>query len=245
MLLACLFAADCLAATTGVKPLSAYELTYGGRAQGFDIKTVRKLEYKGERYTLRQTSSAMMMQTTELSEFSVDAPGNFTPHSFLYQRKILGNNRVRQTFFYPARKLAIYTDNNGTPQHVTLPADTYDVFSYQEKLRQELQASQNRFLQRSLNVLERDKVRQHSYRHVANVWLRTPLGYLRTQKIERVRENSEKSTTIWLARDWDYVIVKITHRETGEPDYTMKLTGGTVGSRLIQGLKEIPLKPGK
>lgn len=59
-------------------------------------------------------------------------------------------------------------------------------------------------------IVDGDEVEEHVYRIVGNESIVTPAGVLSTVKLERVRESSSKrKTTIWLAKDWQYLLVKL------------------------------------
>jgi len=59
-------------------------------------------------------------------------------------------------------------------------------------------------------IVDGDKIEEHLYRIVDNEAMVTPVGVLNTVKLERMRESSSKrKTTIWLAKDWQYLLVKL------------------------------------
>lgn len=59
-------------------------------------------------------------------------------------------------------------------------------------------------------IVDGDSIEEHIYRIVGDESITTPVGVLSTVKLERVRESSSKRrTTIWLAKDWQYLLVKL------------------------------------
>lgn len=221
--------------------LQTYDIEYQTKARGFNIKTISKLEKTDGMFKLSLIASTMMMQTSEVSTFSVNEKGTFSLHSLTYQRKILGNNKFQKTDFYPKKKTAIYQPEGETAEKIALPGEIYDTLNYQEKLRLNLILSQGKTSALSFKVLEKNRIREYNFRITGSEWLPTKQGYLETIKIERVRDNSTKKTTTWLAKKWDYAVVKVQHKKEGEPEYLLTMMKGTVGNKDIRGLEKLPV----
>ena len=59
-------------------------------------------------------------------------------------------------------------------------------------------------------ILDGDEIEEHTYRITARETVATPLGDIATIRLERVRAaTSKRKTTIWLAPDWQYLLVKL------------------------------------
>lgn len=218
-------------------PLQTYDIEYQTKARGFTIKTLRKLDNKGAYFELSQITSTLMMQTSEKSTFSVNEKGEFSQRSFTYERKIMGNNKSHKTDYFPAKKTATFQIKGEKAKQVTVPAEIYDIFSYQEKLRQALVASQGKTTNFTFNVLERNRVRQYQFKQTGTERIATKLGEIDTVRIERVRDNSTKKTTTWLAKNFGYIVVKVQHKQEGEPEYQLNIVKGIFDNRDIIGVK--------
>ena len=46
------------------------------------------------------------------------------------------------------------------------------------------------------------------------------------------KEKKNRDTIFWLARDWDYVLIKLSHREKNET-YTLEIMSGSVSDEII------------
>ncbi len=230
----------CLSLPVFALPLQSYNIEYQTKARGFTIKTVRKLENKGSNFELNQITSSMMMQTAEKSTFSVNDKGIFSPIAYTYQRKILGNNRSHQADFFPKKKSVTFQEKGKKNKEVSIPAEIYDIYSYQEKLRQELITSQGKTANFTFNVLERSRVREYQFKQTGSERIPTKLGDIDTVKIERVRNDSTKKTTTWLAKDFGYIVVKVQHKQEGEPEYQLNIVKGTFNNQEITGSKTVP-----
>jgi len=63
--------------------------------------------------------------------------------------------------------------------------------------------------------------------------LKTPLGPLNTVVIERVTQSESKYTKIWLASDWDHLIVRLEKMDRGETQEMVITSGSLNGTPLI------------
>jgi hypothetical protein len=221
--------------------LTPYNVEYETKAQGFTLKTIRKIEKKDKLYELSQITSAMLMQTRETSTFSISDIGKFIPHAFIYQRKIFGNNKTREITFYPKKNIAHYYEKKEKSVDVATPNDVYDVLSYQEKIRLILQSAKTTPNHLTFSVIERTRIRDYEFNFTGSEILETSLGYFDTLKIERDRDDSAKKTIVWLAKDWNYVIVKVLHKEEKEPDYILNIVEGSLDKKPIKGIPQPPL----
>ena len=114
-------------------------------------------------------------------------------------------------------------------------AGVLDKLSYSVRLAQDLrQPGVSEFHYR---VLDEDEIKEHIYRVLAEEVLSTPLGKLNTVKVERVREDdSPRSTTVWLARDWDYLLVRLEQVSRSGTKTELMLESATVADSEVKGL---------
>ena len=62
--------------------------------------------------------------------------------------------------------------------------------------------------------------------------LDTAIGPLNTVLVQRVREDKDRTTKIWLASDWDYLAVQLEQIENGE-SHEMKIINGQVNNQPV------------
>ncbi len=230
-LLITLFVFCSSALSIDIKP---YEIQYQSTVRGFNIKTVRKLENKDNQFELKQTISAMMMSTEEVSTFKI-SNNNIIPLSYIYDRDIFGHSTTRINLFQYDLKTATYQDEDSPARGIKLEGDVYDPINAIIPIRLQLMEKNGHNQVSSIQVLEKKRIRELTYNILGTEWLETPLGYMETLKVERLRNKKEKHTTIWLAKDWDYVVVKISHMEPDEQVYHMNIVKGTIGDKTITG----------
>ena len=67
----------------------------------------------------------------------------------------------------------------------------------------------------SYTVIIRSSIRDYRYQRLGEEDMETALGVLRVVKLERVRDNSDRETTLWLAPELNYQPVLLRQKEDG------------------------------
>ena len=65
-------------------------------------------------------------------------------------------------------------------------------------------------------VVDREQLEAHRYRALGEETVQVPAGKLRAIKVERLRENSDRTTTLWFGLEQGLVPVRIVQRDEGE-----------------------------
>lgn len=87
-----------------------------------------------------------------------------------------------------------------------------------------------------LNVIDEDKIKEYHYRLLGEEALETDLGIFNTLKYLRVRgEESKRVTHLWLAKDWEYLVVQI-QQKTRLKTFQINLLQATVNGRKLTAL---------
>jgi hypothetical protein len=90
--------------------------------------------------------------------------------------------------------------------------------------------------------MSRGKVKTYDYEVIKSEILMTALGPLNTTKVRRVvSKDKKRETVIWMATDWNYLIVKLVHSEKGE-SHQLDISNGQVGGKKIATAKAIEEK---
>lgn len=171
------------------------------------VHTLKKLS--DGQFQLRTHAQALFI---DLTETAVIEWQNCHSQSITYDysRQIFNKKHAyQQRFFY----------NNQQPKHanylhdgknLTIPLNTSvdDRLLSQLKVRCRVKAGEKKF---TLKVLDKDQIKTQSFKVIGNEKLKLPIGEINSLKVERLREPNSKSkrtTRVWLAPHWDYVVVK-------------------------------------
>lgn len=181
---------------------------------------------------LHQVTSPMI-QLTESSQFSVQ-DGQVSPSHYSYLQSTLSKKSRVEIEFDLAQQQAINSAEK-EPISITLPDHSLDKLNYQLQLRNDLM--QDKAIG-PYAVVDKKRIKTYRFEHLGEERVTTPLGQFNAVKLRRQRkESSSRETVIWLAKDWDYLMLKIQQNENGK-SYEILLAEGQLDGAPIQGLEE-------
>ena len=83
-------------------------------------------------------------------------------------------------------------------------------------------------------VVNRGKHKTYQIKIIGEEVIDSPVGKLNTVKLSRSREGSDSETIVWLAKDWNYLIVRL--EQTDEDDtYSLELLNATLNGKKVKG----------
>ena len=165
----------------------------------------------------------------EQTEFTL-VDGLPRPLRYSYRIDGLGDSQENIEFDWAAR-LAIANDN-GKQVEYPLEQTVQDPLSYQAALA--LLLAQGNQQSAKLLLLEPDGPDSVRYDVAGEELLRTEQGTINTIRLERIREeSSSRSTSIWLAPGWNYLLVKIEQQSDTGPDITLTISSASVAGNQV------------
>jgi hypothetical protein len=203
-----------------------FEARYQARVMGTQLKgTANLLQIDDDLWEYRFDTSSLLGKVTEVTRYRIAENGWLTPALYKYRQSALGNNkRVLLSFDWRAGRVTDTAPKK--PWTLTLSPGTLDPLSMQLQLRDDVKRGKKSMQYR----LPRDG-RMKTYRFVVEgtETTDTVLGPLRTIRVGRDRgEGSDKFTRLWLARDWDHLIVKIRDGKIDGGEHEILLVSGSV-----------------
>lgn len=219
------------------QPLKPFNATYAAdwKQLPFSGTAERSLKpFKAEegRWALSFKASMLVAAVSEQSELRLQQ-GNIQPLSYRYERTGLGKpKKSRQNYDWQSKEVT----GKEKKKHYSLPLPdgTLDKSSYQLALQRDLAAGKKLL---SYQVMDGNVLDTFDFRILGEEAIDTPAGRLNTVKVERVRspEQSKRQTTLWFAKDWDYLLVQLNQVEKDGKEYTIVLDQGTVDGRTVTG----------
>ncbi len=195
--------------------LKPYTAQYITKARGLSITIDRKLIRKAnDTYELTSGGSKLIAGFKESSRFSI-RDSNIVPVAYIYQGSGLMNRRREVKFTAGADTLrSLYKD-----KWYELPytKNTYDRMTQQEQMRLRLMGETTAPKSLVLTVADGKRVKHHQLQLVANEKVRTPMGMVDTVHYERLHKDADRKSDIWLAPQWDYLMIKTVHVDDGKP----------------------------
>ncbi|MCP3675066.1 MAG: DUF3108 domain-containing protein [Gammaproteobacteria bacterium] len=212
--------------------LLPYELYYQSKIAKIKLKSVRTLKKNGEGYQLKQVGKAMMSSISESSNFTL-VDDNIIPIQYDYHRKITAAGKKYRVSFDASQHTSTYSEKNGKKSKtIEAPNRVYDALNYQLQIRLDLQKFGSKYPLSEYIVSNRGRLKTYRFQYVKDEVLKTELGNLDTIVIERVRDKNNKITKMWMAKDWDYVLVKILHEADSKNE--LNLQKGMVNNKAIK-----------
>jgi hypothetical protein len=112
-----------------------------------------------------------------------------------------------------------------------------DELSHQFALRQQIKKGNTDTLE--FQLIDGDEIELHRYRLVGKEVLNTALGKLNSTQIELAQvESNERTTKIWLADDWQYLLVKIEQLDQSGLRIKLELESATVSGNKVVPMLE-------
>jgi len=194
---------------------------------------IRELQQTGDsQWQIRHRIDSTVIALEESSDFTYQA-GGIQPIDYHYRQSALGKSREIDLIFDWNRQVA--TNRAASPVvDIKLPPDALDKLNYQLQLRIDL-ATDGQL--RTYRVTGRKRLREYRFELLGETLLETAVGPLNTVKLRRARDpDDDRETQIWLAKDWDYVVVQIAQEERGK-SYEIKFLEGELNGEPILGVK--------
>lgn len=203
-----------------------YSAEYEAKSSGLSATGYRSLQSIGDGSYMLENSVELKVigaRIAGVNETSVfDWQGDhLIARSYNLEQTGLGSKSEHIDFDH-TRALAISTEDDETWE-IAITPDIVDKLSYQYWIRHVLQAGDAREVE--IQLVDTDEIETHLYRVVSEEIIDTPAGNFNALKIERVREgNSGRVTQIWLALDWDLLVVKLEQisRSGSKTELTLK-----------------------
>jgi hypothetical protein len=214
-------------AASKTNSLSPYRANYSAKFSGMTIEAEQRLEeIEPGIYRESLVAKNFLGKIDEQSTFELTADERLCPTEYHYIRSVLGRDRTeKQTFDWPNLSVR-YQKNDRTSDH-DLSAGQLDLITQRLQLRRDIKAGQTAL---SYSVMSRGKTKQYDYRVVAEEVLETAIGPLNVVKVEKITEgDDDRQITVWLATDWDYLIVKLQQSQDGD-SHQLELRSAEVNS---------------
>lgn len=191
-----------------------FDNEYRAKLYGMNVVVTNRLTKANDgKYTLLFKADSMIGTITETSVMSWNAKEQtLSPLKYNYVRRSLGKNRNAElTFDWPNKTV---TNNvQKTSWEMDITQKVQDKLSYQLQMQQDLLNGHKNF---DYQIADGGHLKKYKFTTVGEEMLETPLGKVNTVKIKRSREDNDRVTYAWLAKDWNYLLVRLQQEEKGD-----------------------------
>ena len=178
-------------------------------------------------------NASMMVASVEETSAFREQQGHLLPEQYRYERSGLGKSKsVAHQFDWSAKKVTGH--DRDKPVNLTLTQGLLDKSTYQQALQNDVASGKTSM---SYQVLDGDEIEVFDFRVLGEETVRTRAGLIDAVKVERVRDpaQSKRQTTLWFAKDWDYLLVRLHQTEKDGKQYQIMLKDATVDGKAVVG----------
>ena len=223
------------AAPAPPSPFTAeYEAQYGG----FKAKAERSLEISDNGQVEMKTLLRLKMLGKTIS--TIKEQSVLDPDALTGELKLAAYSFIQTGLGKRSRYISFDWENGQAKadignDHYEIPLEfsVADNLSAYLELRNQLVAGKKDII---FPAIDKGKLEEYHFKVIGEEDVKTSLGLLRSVKIERVREpGSNRSTIIWLAPDWDCLLVKLEQQEKDSRGIRLELKHATVKGISVTG----------
>lgn len=211
---------------------SAFELHSKSKIFGMNVKVSQTLSELDGIYQLSQETSASLIKIKEISTFRFDTQQQLVPMEYHYYRSVFGKKLNRHNFF--DGKTTTYQEDKKKSVTVALDHAVSDPLNFIIPIQQWLRSHPALGAEQSFYIAKGKRIREQQYVIQGSACIKTPMGWLKTTIIERLHDD-DKKTIIWLADDWEYLVVKMYHEDDDVGKQTIEMEKSSLAGKSIQG----------
>ena len=194
--------------------LTPYEAVYKTSTSGLSVRLRRRLsmEPNGD---CRLTSEGKLLVAgiSEVSVFSV-AGEQVQPKFYIYQ--LSGPISRRREVHFDEGSDVIRSLYKKEWYALPKTRNTLDRMSQQEQLRLLLLNDPTPRRDMRFRVADGRKVKEYRLRYRGDERVETPMGWVDTLRFARQHDDPERRSEVWIAPEWDYLIVRTLHVDDGK-----------------------------
>lgn len=210
--------------------LEPYTARYQTTAMGIGMKLERTLAREGEVYTLSNIGEIFVAKLEEIARFTL-VDGRIRGETFTYQMSGIVNRR-REVQFEPESGVIRSLKKKEWTEHAWSP-EVLDRLSQQEAMRLELMNRDDPTLPLDFTVVDGPRISTKRLEYVSEETLKTEVGPLATLHYRQIHDNPDKrASDIWLAKDFDYLMVRTRHVEN-DTTVEINLLSAEIGGRAV------------
>ena len=169
---------------------------------------VRGGRYSYHKYTKATGLAALLTGIKVIENTDGQIAGqNIKPTNYLFNRSQRSKSKIDKIQFSDNIANGNY---KGKPYKIAISGNTQDRASLELVLARDIALNK---AQLSYPVVENSKKKQYNFQKLGNEIIQTPAGTFNTVKVKVLRSENKRETIFWLAKETDYMPVKIRHRE--------------------------------
>lgn len=203
------------ATSAGNTTLQPYSAVYAASYKGMSAEARQTLTANtSDHFTLKRDVDSLFIKLSEQSEFQLH-DNNFIVSRYTYQRGGFASKKnIEQLFQWDKNNL--HVTENKRSRDVAITPPLYDKLSYTEALRLQLLRAGTLPKNISITFADRHHIKTYDFTVGDQEDVTVPAGKMRAVRLERHVPQDKKHTTIWVAPELDYLLVKLEQTDDGD-----------------------------
>ena len=196
---------------------NAYNAKYKVSKSGLSLGSMQaSLIYQGNQYHYHKRTkasglAAMLSGDTLVENSDGRIQGEqFIPQQYLRHHQSKRKNQKDKFTFKTPTSVQGSFDNQA--YQLTVPQGTSDLSLLEVKLMQDVAQGK---LRSQYNIVDRGKLKQFIVRRLGQADIKVPMGKYTCEKVQVSPKNKSQHTTLWLAKELNFVPVRILHEDDG------------------------------
>lgn len=213
----CLFSLLLLSAQAVQALPSAFQAQYSVAKGSMNLGNLTaSLKYSGNTYHYKKhTQSTGLAKILTGIKITENTSGQFDgqdikPKHYLFNQSRRNKSRIDKATFSTTKAVGSYKN---VPYNLSIKPGTQDRASLEIALARDLALNKNSL---QYNVAERGKIKKYNFQRLGHEKLQTSAGVFNTTKVKVVRHGNKRETIFWMAKEIDFLPVKIRHNEKGD-----------------------------
>jgi uncharacterized protein DUF3108 len=215
--------------------LQPYEAVYASKLKGFNVQVKRSLKVQGDEVSVTVKVKKFWFGLHENSVLRFRNDDRLYPSTYLHKRRGMSRDHDKDLVFNWSDASVIDLLH---PEREPLPVEkpSYDKLSYQTQMRLDLMRNPDmQYVEYCVTNGFRNRI--YSFHRLSAEVLETPLGKLNTIKFKREGDDDNRQVFVWVASDWDFLLVRIDQtKETGGKTERLLLKRANFAGRKVAGL---------
>lgn len=188
---------------------ASYQFNLDNKLTGTATRILEKTSRTNWRYTF--TATTPMATATETSEFSFNGR-TVSPLRYQRQHKVVFISKHASVSFNWKTRSAT-TQRDDRKGQYALRAGAVDPLTLEVQMRRDLVDLGK--LPTSYFLADAKRLREQKFVIEGDETIETPFGKINTVRIKRLHDDPERQTTLWLARDMNFIPVKMVQDDDG------------------------------
>ena len=217
-----------------------FKAVYKADYKGLPVRAtgIRELQRDADnRFVLTSTATSIFASVSEVSHLTLTPENKLMPTEYQYHRQGIGKNRdTVLRFDWPSRQVLSLAP--GDLWTLQIPPGALDKLPYQLQMRYELLTAyrqQQPWPHLSYQVADDGQLKTYSFEVLGEENVTTPIGNFTALKISRIRTESARTTTFWLAPAYDFLLIRFLQEETKGGGFELTLKEAYFQGQVIKG----------